>query len=264
MTFIYDSIASVGAWVRDAISTVGGVFALTARASAAALWTGSPRRWRWTREQMVAIGVKSLGITGAILVLVGMVLAFETAYQMRSIGAEILIPGLLAVSIARELGPMLTALVIAGRAGAAMTAEIGSMKVTEQVEALEAMSVDPVEHLVVPRLYASVFMVPLLTIYASAIGILGGFLVCYGKLGIGPTAFVNQVFKTMVIGDVIAGLAKSVIFGLLICVVSCYQGLRVSGGAGGVGRSTMQAVVLSFLMIILADFIFTVIFYLIP
>jgi phospholipid/cholesterol/gamma-HCH transport system permease protein len=258
------AVTWVGGWFLETVSTVGGIFALLGRAGSAALWAGSPRRWRWTREQMVAIGVKSLGVTGAILFLVGMVIAFQTAYQMRSIGAEILIPGLLAVSIVRELGPMLTALVIAGRAGAAMTAELGSMKVTEQVEALETMSVDPVEHLVVPRLWASVVTVPLLTIFASAIGILGGFLVCYGKLGISPTAFTSQVFKTLVMGDIIAGLAKSFIFGMLICVVSCYQGLGVSGGASGVGRSTMRAVVVSFLLIILADFVFTVLFYLLP
>jgi phospholipid/cholesterol/gamma-HCH transport system permease protein len=213
---------------------------------------------------MLAIGVHSLSITGAILFLVGMVIAFQTAYQMRSIGAEILIPGLLGVSIVRELGPMLTALVIAGRAGAAMTAEIGTMKVTEQVEALEAMSVDPVEHLVVPRLWAAILMVPLLTIFASAVGIMGGFVVCVTKLKISPTVFFSQTFRTIVLDDVIAGMTKSFIFGLLICVVCCYQGLRVSGGAGGVGRSTMRAVVVSFFMIIFADFLFTVLFYLLP
>ena len=248
----------------ETVAGVGGIFFLWGRTAAAALGPGSPRRWRWTREQMVAIGVRSLGITVVILFMVGMVIAFQTAYQMRSIGAEILIPGLLGVSITRELGPMLTALVIAGRAGAAMTAEIGSMKVTEQVEALEAMSVDPVEHLVVPRFWASVLTVPLLTVFANAAGILGGFLVCVAKLGITPASFFTQVFQTMVLGDVTAGLTKSLIFGMLICVVSSYRGLRVSGGAGGVGRATMQAVVGSFFLIILADFIFTVLFYLIP
>lgn len=257
-------VQGVGGWFLDAVRTTGGIFGLLGRALVAALTAGSPRRWRWTREQMIAIGIRSLGITSAILFLVGMVIAFQTAYQMRSIGAEILIPGLLAVSITRELGPMLTALVIAGRAGAAMTAEIGSMKVTEQVEALEAMSVDPIEHLVVPRLWASIVTVPLLTIFASAIGIFGGFVVCTFKLGISPTTFYTEAFRTMVLGDVTAGIIKSFIFSMLICIVSCYQGMRVSGGAGGVGRFTMRAVVLSFLFIILADFIFTVIFYLIP
>lgn len=257
-------VSGIGSWTVEAVTSVGGIFALFGRTLAAAVLPGSPRRWRWTREQMVAIGVRSLGVTAAILFLVGMVIAFQTAYQMRSIGAEILIPGLLAVSITRELGPMLTALVIAGRAGAAMTAEIGSMKVTEQVEALEAMSVDPVEHLVVPRFWAAVCTVPVLTVFANTIGILGGFLVCVHKLGITPSAFWSQVFKTMVLEDLVAGLVKSLIFGMLICVISSYQGLRVAGGAGGVGRSTMQAVVLSFLFIILADFVFTVLFYLIP
>lgn len=258
------AVAWLGGWFLDMVASAGGIFALLARTAGLAVLPGSPRRWRWTREQMLAIGVKSLAITAAILFLVGMVIAFQTAYQMRSIGAEILIPGLLAVSITRELGPMLTALVIAGRAGAAMTAEIGSMKVTEQVEALDAMSVDPVEHLVVPRFWASIVMVPLLTVFANAVGIMGGFLVCVGKLGITPTAFFNQVFQTMVLADLVTGIAKSFIFGMLICVISSYQGLRVSGGAGGVGRSTMEAVVTSFFFIILADFIFTVIFYLIP
>ena len=258
------TISLIGYKVISLVSYVGCTTALLADTLSRIFTAGSPRRWKWVSSQMLQVGVRSLSVSGIILLVIGMVIAFQTAYQMRLVGAQMLIPGMVAVSITRELGPMMTALVVAGRAGAAMTAEIGTMKVTEQVDALEAMGVSPVEYLVVPRFLAITLMIPILTIYSDVIGILGGYIVCVGKLGITHTMFFNRVFDALVLSDVITGLAKSVIFGAIICVASCWEGLRVRGGAGGVGQSTMRAVVASFILIILADFLFTALFYILP
>lgn len=246
-------VTYLGSLVNLFTGTLGHVFSL-----------GSPRRWQWTALQMLQIGVRSLVVSGLILFMIGMVIAFQTAYQMHRVGTDMLIPGLVAVSMTRELGPMMTALVVAGRAGAAMTAELGTMTVTEQVDALKSMSVSPLEHLVVPRFLAILFTIPILTIYSDVIGLLGGYVVCLGKLGMTHEMFFNRVDEALLLGDVLTGLAKSVIFGVIICIVACYEGLRVRGGAGGVGQATMRGVVSCFILIILADFFFTVLFYTLP
>jgi phospholipid/cholesterol/gamma-HCH transport system permease protein len=161
----------------------------------------------------------------------------------------------------RELGPVFTALIIAGRAGASISAELGTMKVTEQIDALQAMATDPIKYLVTPRLLALVTMLPLLTIYANFIGIFGGYLVAVWKLGITSSMYINSTFEALALKDVFSGLFKSVIFAFIICVVSCFQGLIAKGGAEGVGKATTVAVVLSFILIIAADCLFTAFFY---
>jgi len=212
-------------------------------------------------EQMVQIGIRSLAVTGVIVFMVGMVISFQTAYQVRDLGGELLIPGLVTVSIVRELGPMITALVIAGRVGAAITAEIGTMAVTEQIDALQAMSTNPVKHLVVPRFVAMFVMIPILTIYTDILGILGGYLVCVGNLNISHTSFWDIGLEQLAMSDIFSGLFKSLIFSMVVCMVSCFEGLRVTGGADGVGKATMRSVVASFFFIALSDFTFTVFFF---
>jgi len=264
MSGVRNPVETVGHTVVDFMTYMGGLSLLAAQTCAAVFRRGSPRRLQWIFHQMLSSGVHSLGVSGIIIFLVGMVIAFQTAYQTRSLGTETLIPGLIAVSIVRELGPMITALVVAGRAGAAMTAEIGTMTVTEQVDALKAMSVSPVEHLVLPRLVGIVLMMPILTIYTDAAGILGGYVVCVGKLGLTHVTFTENAFRALVLSDVTTGLSKSFVFGAVIAWVCCFEGLNVRGGAGGVGQATMRGVVASFVMVVLADFFFTVIFYLMP
>jgi len=152
--------------------------------------------------------------------------------------------------------------VVAGRAGASMTAEIGSMKVTEQVEALKAMSANPIEYLVSTRLLATLLALPCLVIYGDVLGVLGGYAVCVGKLGMTSAAFWGSAFEALVFQDFISGMLKSLVFGFVIAVVCCHEGLKVHGGAHGVGQATMRGVVCAFLLIVMNDFLFTIGFYL--
>jgi phospholipid/cholesterol/gamma-HCH transport system permease protein len=220
-----------------------------------------PYRRRQVAEQMYKVGVSSLPIVLLTSLFTGMVLALQSAYQMQRISAQMYIASLVALSMTRELGPVLTALVVAGRCGASITAELGTMKVTEQIDALETLATNPVKYLVVPRFIALLFMLPLLTIYAVFTGILGGYIVGVFKLHIGSNMYINMTTSPLGIKDLYTGLLKSVVFAIIIAIVSCYEGFRTSGGAEGVGRSTTLSVVTSFILIIAADCLFTALFY---
>ena len=180
---------------------------------------------------------------------------------MQKLAAEIYIASLVALSVVREIGPVMTALIVAGRIGSSIAAELGTMKVTEQIDALMTLAADPVRHLVVPRFIALVIGLPLLTLWADAVGIFGGFLIGTLKLGILPSLYWKMTTIPLVFKDLSSGLLKAFIFGIIICIVSCLQGFRTEGGAEGVGRSTTVAVVTSFLLIITADCFFTALFY---
>jgi len=212
-------------------------------------------------EQMVFTGVRSLSIVFFVTFFTGIVLAMQTAHELSKFGATMYVAGLVSVSLARELGPVLTALVVAGRVGAAITAQLGSMKVTEQIEALEAMALDPVRFLVVPRFLALLVMLPALTIFGNLIGNLGGYLIGVFDLKIAPSLYIDTAFRFLELKDIYTGVFKSFIFGGIIAIVSSYQGLSTSGGAEGVGRNTTVSVVSSFILVILADCVLTGIFY---
>lgn len=212
-------------------------------------------------EQMVFTGVRSLSIVFFVNFFTGIVLAMQSAYQLSKLGATMYVAGLVSVSLARELGPVLTALVVAGRVGAAITAQLGSMKVTEQIEALDTMALDPVRFLVVPRFLALLLMLPALTIFGDLMGNLGGYVVGVLNLKIGPTLYIDTAFKFLALKDIYTGVFKSFVFGAIIAIVSSHQGLSTSGGAEGVGRNTTVSVVTSFILVILADSILTGIFY---
>ncbi|MFH1847779.1 MAG: ABC transporter permease, partial [Candidatus Omnitrophota bacterium] len=170
-------------------------------------------------DQMEKVGVSSLPIVFLTSLFTGMVLALQSAYQMQKLQAEMYIAPLVALSVARELGPVLTALVVAGRTGASITAELGTMKVTEQIDALETLATNPIKYLVVPRFVALFFMLPLLTIYADMIGILGGFIVGIGKLGIGANMYMRMTFDRLILKDFFTGLIKSFAFAIIIAIV---------------------------------------------
>jgi len=212
-------------------------------------------------EQAKKAGLDSLGIVALVALFIGFIFALQTAYFMQRIGSELYIASLVALSIVRELGPVITALVVAGRVGAAITAELGSMQVTEQIDALEAFATNPIKYLVVPRFLALSVTLPLLVIYADVIGIFGSYLICVFKLGIPSSLYINTTFDALVRKDIYTGLFKSVIFGMVIALVSCYEGFNVQGGAEGVGKATTNAVVKTFIMIIAADCFFTALFY---
>jgi len=211
--------------------------------------------------QMVFVGVQSILIVFFVTFFTGIVIAMQSAYQLSRLGATVYVAALVSVSIARELGPVLTALVIAGRIGAANAAEIGTMKVTEQIEALETIALNPVRYLVVPRFLALLVMLPCLTIFADICGIIGGYLVGVFNLNINPHLYWSTTFKFLEAKDVLTGLYKSVAFGVIIALISCYNGLNTKGGAEGVGKSTTVSVVTSFILVIVADCVMTAIFY---
>lgn len=212
-------------------------------------------------HQMVFTGLKSVGIVFFVDIFTGIVLAMQTAYQLQKMGAVLYVASLVAISLCRELSPVLTALVVAGRVGSAIAAELGTMKVSEQIEALDTMAINPVRFLAVPRFMALFIMLPALTILGNISGILGGFIVGTGSLHINPDLYMQTTFKYLELKDIYTGLAKSFVFAMIVAVVGCYEGLNTKGGAEGVGRATTRSVVLSFILIILADCIITAIFY---
>ncbi len=212
-------------------------------------------------EQAKKTGYDSLPLVSLIGLFIGVILALQTAVLMQRLGSEMYIASIVALSLVRELGPVITALVVAGRVGAAITAEIGSMQVTEQIDALETLATNPIKYLVVPRLLALSLMLPLLTLYADIIGIIGGWFICVFKLGITSSLYLNITFDALLFKDVFTGLFKTVVFGMIIAFVSCYEGFNVEGGAEGVGRATTLAVVNMFILIITADCFFTALFY---
>lgn len=212
-------------------------------------------------EQAKKVGYDSLPIVTLVALFIGFIFALQTAYFMQRMGSEMYIASLVALSVVREMGPVITALVVAGRVGAAITAEIGSMQVTEQVDALETLASNPVKYLVVPRFWALSLMLPLLTLYADAIGILGSYLICVFKLGISSTLYLRFTAEALLYKDLFTGLFKTIFFGMIIAFVSCYEGFNVEGGAEGVGQATTRSVVISFIMIIACDCFFTALFY---
>lgn len=212
-------------------------------------------------QQAKTIGIDSLPIVTLVGLFTGMIMALQTAYLMQKLSSEMYIASIVALSLTRELGPVLTSLIVAGRCGAAITAEIGTMTVTEQVDALKTLATNPVKYLVVPRFLALTFMLPVLTIYADIVGIFGGYIICVNRLSISPNMYIATTFETLVNKDILTGLIKTIFFGMIIALVSCYEGLRVEGGAEGVGKSTTTSVVISFILIIVADCFFTALFY---
>jgi phospholipid/cholesterol/gamma-HCH transport system permease protein len=220
-----------------------------------------PFQWYRFLSQAKRVGPGSFFIASLVALFVGMIIALQMAYMMVRLSAEIYIPNVIAASLTRELGPVLTALIVAGRIGAGITAEIGSMVVTEQVDALRAFAVNPVHYLVVPRFLALAVMLPVLTVFAVIIGIFGGFLICFTKLDISYHMYWQMVSDSLVVKDIVTGLTKTIFFGMIIALVGCREGLRVKGGADGVGIATTMSVVRSFILIIMFDCIFTFIFY---
>ncbi len=208
-------------------------------------------------DQMEFIGVKSLFVVILVSTFTGMVLALQTYTGFRRFGAESMVGAVVALSLCRELGPVLASIMVTARAGSAMAAEIGTMRVTEQIDALEVMAVNPIKYLIVPRIMASLMVVPILTIISDFSGILGGYLVGVKLLHINEGVYINRTIDLLEINDIYSGLFKSVIFGLLLSLIGCYKGYYTRGGARGVGKATTEAVVLSCVIIFIADYILT-------
>jgi len=249
----------LGRKVLEFFYFVGGLTTLAAQT--VYLTFKPPYKYDHIIEQSKKAGYDSFPIVSLLALFIGFIFALQTAYFMQRIGSEMYIASLVALSIVRELGPVITALVVAGRVGASHTAELGSMQVTEQIDALETMATNPIKYLVVPRFVALSVMLPILTLYANLIGILGSYLICVLKLGITSSMYMNITFNALFYKDLFTGLFKAWIFGMVIALVSCYEGFNVEGGAVGVGRATTRSVVITFILIIAADCFFTALFY---
>jgi len=226
--------------------------------SQAVLWT--PRRpfdlRQWAR-QMVRVGWDSIPVVFLTCMFTGMVLALQTYRAFERFHAEGFVGSVVALSLTRELAPVLTGLIVAGRVGSSMAAELGTMRVTEQIDALYAMATEPVHYLVVPRVGASVLMLPLLTLVGDAIGIIGGWMVAVGLFGANTFVYWDRTFQYLEVNDVTSGLIKAAFFGLILAVTGCAKGFYTTGGAEGVGRATTSAVVTASLYILLSDFFLT-------
>ena len=221
-------------------------------------WTFRPpfEIGEWFR-QMVRLGIDSIPVVVLTTMFTGMVMALQIFSVLERFNAEGFVGSIVGLSMVRELAGVLSALILAGRAGSAMGAELGSMRVTEQIDALEVMATDPIHYLVVPRVWAAVLTLPLLVVLADAIGIYGGYLVSVVLMGANPVVYAENTFRFMQLNDFTSGLIKSSVFGLLVAVIGCQKGFYTTGGAEGVGRSTTSAVVIASICILIADFFLT-------
>ena len=243
--------------INDASKIVNDIFYW----SSVAPLKGKPLRFRASIYEMVKAGYNSIPIIAVISFFIGIILAFQAAYQLKKVGALIYVANLVGVSITRELGPIITAIIVSGRSGSAYAAEIGSMKAAEEVDALISMGINPVRFIVVPKLVALMVMVPALTLLSDLIGITGGFVLSVSVLEIHPYNYLQQTVNALLVKDVLTGLMKAWAFGVLITVVGAYQGFKVTGGAEEVGRRTTAAVVASIFLVIVFDLLFTTLFF---
>ncbi len=216
-----------------------------------------PFKFRNIFKQMEFIGVRSMFVVVITGAFTGMVMALQSYNALKRFGAESLVGPTVALSMARELGPVLTGLMVTGRAGSAMATELGTMRVTEQIDALTTMAVNPLKYLVAPRLVAGVLMLPVLAIITDFVGVAGGYFVGVRLLNINPGVFIGRIIDFVSVDDIFFGLIKSTFFGLILSLVACYEGFYTTGGAEGVGKAATVTVVLASILILISDYILT-------
>lgn len=236
----------------------GGVALLAGRTIS--VLVRKPFQARLVIEQVYHIGIRSLSLINLVAIFTGMVLALQFIVGLKRFGLELYSGQVVGISIVRELGPVLTSLMIAARVGSGIAAELGSMAVTEQVLAIEAMGANPIAKLVVPRVLVTTFITPILTIMADIVGVLGGMVVTMFEAGVGARFYLDQVLRTIQIEDFLSGVGKTFFFGFFIGIISCYQGLKTTRGTQGVGEATTYAVVISSMSIFIADYFLTKMF----
>lgn len=217
-------------------------------------------RWRSIAFNLRSAGWDALPIVGLLSFLLGVVIAYQGAAQLRQYGANIFVADLVGLSMLREFAPLMTAIIVAGRSGSAYAAQIGTMAVTEEIDAMRTIGIAPLELLVLPKLIALVIALPLLTVFADVMGVAGGMLMARTQLGVGFEEFLDRLGKAVSVTSYMVGLAKAPVFALIVVVVGCYQGFRTKGGADSVGRQTTRSVVQSIFMVIVADALFSVVF----
>lgn len=252
---IISSIEHIGSTVLDKIQGWGSAWIFLFKTIVALL--SPPFRFRLFLVQVLQIGVNSLLVISLIGLFTGAVLAVQGVYTLSKFGATGYTGSAIALSLIRELAPVLTALMVIGRAGSAITAEIGIMRITEQIDALKSMAVDPMKYLMAPRLMAGLMAVPLLTCVFNVVGIFGGYLVGVGLMDLNPGTFMSQMISAVETADVVSGFAKSVVFGFIFGWVTCYKGYTCGFGAVGVNKDTTQAVVISSVAVLITDYFLT-------
>ena len=222
---------------------------------------GKGLRWKSSIEQMVLVGVNSIPIVSILSLLVGMILALQGAYVLKDFGATLYVSNLVGVTMTRELSPVIVAVILAGRSGSSFAAEIGTMKVSEEVDALVTIGLNPTKFLVIPKLLAIMVMQPCLTLISDVVSMLGGLLTGVVFLDLDSTRYISQTFEFLLLQDIVTGLVKAVVFAVIIAIVGCYEGFKVEGGAESVGLHTTASVVKSIFFIIIADLIVTTFFF---
>lgn len=245
----------------DEFRTVAGFAGQVVRAGLLSLRRPGSVYWRAVPRLMERAGADAVPIVFLITFLMGLIMAFMASVQLRQVGANIFVADLVALAMTREFGPLMTAIIAAGRSGAAFAAELGTMEVSEEIDALQTLGLDPYRFLVFPRLFALCAMLPLLTLLADAVGICGGMVVAFLSLDITPAAFFNQAQASIGLWDVYSGVLKSVFFAAAVGLIACQRGLATRGGAEGVGRSTTSAVVVTLFALVAIDSAFTVLFH---
>jgi phospholipid/cholesterol/gamma-HCH transport system permease protein len=257
-------LEQIGGSVNNSLAYVGSLASLGGRAAYytfVAPFQGKPLRVQRVVSQAMEVGVRALPILSLITFFIGLILALQSAYELRRFGAINYVATAVAISMSRELGPLITAIVVIGRSGSAFAAEIGTMKVTEEIDALETMAISPVRFLVTPKFLAMLVMLPCLTIWANSMGILGGSLFGIAQADFTFRRYIQASVESLFLRDIVTGLIKSVMFGITITAVGCWEGLSTGAGAEQVGRATTRAVVVSIFLVILVDLIFTALFF---
>lgn len=254
---IVNILSIVGRFTLAALAVVGNLVRFTAQALASMV--RPPFYWSHILKQMMSIGYYSLPVVGLTALFTGAALAQQIFVGGSRFNAESVVPGVVVIAIVRELGPVLGGLMVAGRVSSAMAAELATMRVTEQIDALTTLQTDPIKYLIVPRLIASVMTLPLLVLVANIIGVYGGFIIGTSRLGLNEGSYLQVTVDFLEASDVYSSLVKAAVFGFIIALMGSYHGYNSSGGAQGVGRATTDAVVSAFIMILLANLIITVI-----
>ena len=257
--FVMNFLANIGRVVLNFLSETGrlSIFCFSAITSA----FRRPFYFKAIFEQMIEIGYYSLPVVGLTAISTGAVLALQSYVGFSKFSAESAIATVVVLSITRELGPVLAGLMVAGRVGASIAAEIGTMKITEQLDALVTLSTNPIKYLVTPRVIASVIMMPCLVLVADIIGVMGGYIVSGYSLGFSSEIYLQNTFQYLERGDVTSGLIKSAVFGFIIAIIGCYSGYNSQKGAQGVGSATTNAVVMASILILLSDYLLTKVFF---
>jgi phospholipid/cholesterol/gamma-HCH transport system permease protein len=255
MTWLLNLIAGIGGAVLDAVAVVGevAIFGLSGLSHI----VRPPFYPRLIGRSLMEIGFFSLPVVALTALFTGMVLALQSYTGFSRFNAESAIASVVVLSVTRELGPVLAGLMVSGRAGAAMAAELGTMRVTDQIDALSTLSTEPMKYLVAPRLVAGVIALPLLVAIADILGVMGGFLVATLKLGFNPSTYLVSTFSNLRVEDVVSGLIKAAVFGFVIALMGCFNGYRSKGGAQGVGAATTSAVVTASILILALDYVLT-------